>query len=248
MNIEVDANTIIKACQGKGLNEVPQHSLLNCCQRAPPNPPNQRLSEEQLLPCTPTICLSNKNEIFNPWVRQFCLRQPIVLIQNLVKFLDFDLSLFTTDTLVKVNPQGIIEERIQMAQNSEENWDEAYKQKVWNYFSFRHYSTIEDYALYQSKEYQKVKKKRKTPDNENNDNFDQSNLDLEEDQTMIEHKKEKIRFGTVDLSNMKKWNRQWKELRKLPSLFQIESDDNMLNYVDYNILGMNTIQLYMKVY
>lgn len=257
MNIEVDAKTIIKACKGKGLNKVPQHSLLNSCQQAPPNQPNQRLLEEHLLPSTPTMLLSNKNEVFNPWIRDFCLGQPIVLLTGLTKILNFNLSLFQTKTIVKADPDGIIEVRMQMPQTNDENWNQAYNQKVWDYYSYRDYSSISEYALYQNKEYLKSIKKERNIENNENSNFDQSNL--KEDQKMIkkgskenqkiERRKKKIRFGTnVDLSNVKKWKSQLKELKKLPPLFQVESDDNMLNYVGYKILGMNTIQLYMAVY
>ncbi|GAB1864581.1 Histone demethylase UTX [Camponotus japonicus] len=256
LNIEVDAKTIIKACKGKGLNKVPQHSLLNSCQQAPPNQPNQRLLEEHLLPYTPTMLLSDKNEVFNPWIRDFCLGQPIVLLTGLTKIINFNLSLFQTKTIVKADPDGIIEVRMQMPQTNDENWNQAYNQKVWDYYSYRDYSSISEYALYQNKEYLKSIKKERNIENNENSNFDQSNL--KENQKMIkkgskenqkiERRKKKIRFGTnVDLSNVKKWKSQLEELKKLPPLFQVESDDNMLNYVGYKILGMNTIQLYMAV-
>lgn len=203
---------------------------------------------------------TSKNEVFNPdWIRDFCLGYPIVLISGLTEILNFNLSLFQTKTIVKTDPDGIIEVRMQMLQPNYENWNEAHNQKVWDYYSHREYSSISEYAHYQNKEYLKSKKETKNKQNiedKESSNFDQSNL--KEDQKMkkgskenqkIERKK-KIRFGTnVDLSNMKKWKPQLEELKKLPPLFQVaESDDNMLDYVGYKILGMNTIQLYMAVY
>jgi len=57
-----------------------------------------------------------------------------------------------------------------------------------------------------------------------------------------------IKFGTnVDLSDEKKWGAQVAELHKLPPFCRVTSSTNMLSYMGHQILGMNTIQLYMKV-
>ncbi|KAK2828731.1 hypothetical protein Q5P01_019765 [Channa striata] len=57
-----------------------------------------------------------------------------------------------------------------------------------------------------------------------------------------------IKFGTnIDLSDPKRWKPQLQELLKLPAFMRVESGNNMLSHVGYTILGMNTVQLYMKV-
>ena len=57
-----------------------------------------------------------------------------------------------------------------------------------------------------------------------------------------------IKFGTnVDLSDEKKWRAQLQELMKLPAFARVVSASNMLSHVGHVILGMNTVQLYMKV-
>lgn len=56
------------------------------------------------------------------------------------------------------------------------------------------------------------------------------------------------RFGTnVDLSDERKWRPQLQELQKLPAFSRVVSAANMLSHVGHVILGMNTVQLYMKV-
>lgn len=56
------------------------------------------------------------------------------------------------------------------------------------------------------------------------------------------------RFGTnVDLSDDRKWRVQLNELQKLPPFARVVSASNMLSHVGHMILGMNTVQLYMKV-
>ncbi|KAF3841358.1 hypothetical protein F7725_007220 [Dissostichus mawsoni] len=57
-----------------------------------------------------------------------------------------------------------------------------------------------------------------------------------------------IKFGTnIDLSDPKRWKPQLQELLKLPAFMRVESSHNMLSHVGSTILGMNTVQLYMKV-
>ena len=57
-----------------------------------------------------------------------------------------------------------------------------------------------------------------------------------------------VTFGTnVDLSDSKKWKPQLDELDKLPMFARVVSASNMLSHVGHPILGMNTVQLYMKV-
>ncbi|XP_015226814.1 PREDICTED: uncharacterized protein LOC107082570 isoform X2 [Cyprinodon variegatus] len=57
-----------------------------------------------------------------------------------------------------------------------------------------------------------------------------------------------IKFGTnIDLSDPKRWKPQLQELLKLPAFMRVESSNNMLSLVGHTILGMNSVQLYMKV-
>lgn len=57
-----------------------------------------------------------------------------------------------------------------------------------------------------------------------------------------------IRFGTnCDLSDEQKWLPQLQELIKLPTFVKVVSASNSLSHVGHTILGMNTVQLYMKV-
>ena len=57
-----------------------------------------------------------------------------------------------------------------------------------------------------------------------------------------------IKFGTnCDLSDERKWGAQIKELMKLPAWMRVVSAGNMLSHIGHQILGMNTIQLYLKV-
>lgn len=57
-----------------------------------------------------------------------------------------------------------------------------------------------------------------------------------------------IKFGTnLDLSDENKWPLQLNELKKLPAFMRVVSPGNLLSHVGYTVLGMNSVQLYMKV-
>lgn len=53
-------------------------------------------------------------------------------------------------------------------------------------------------------------------------------------------------FSLVALSR-RRWKPQLQELLKLPAFMRVTSTGNMLSHVGHTILGMNTVQLYMKV-
>lgn len=66
-------------------------------------------------------------------------------------------------------------------------------------------------------------------------------------------RRQKVPFKTIkcginiDLSDNKKWKLQLHELTKLPAFVRVVSAGNLLSHVGYTILGMNSVQLCMKV-
>lgn len=235
LNIEADAETIIKTCKGKGVENAPKSSLLNVS-KTPPVPPNELMTRSKLLPAPPRIGLV-KNDASSPSVPEFCLKYPIVLVTGVDTALDFNMDLFTTKTIMAMNPTDKIELRIQMQpKKSEENWDKTGKNQVWECYSRRDYSTIRDYGYYQI---EKLKKEEQKKEISNKDQLSLEEVD----------KIEELRFATnLDLSDEKKWKPQLDELKKLPPFFQVNGLNDMLHYMNHKILGMNTVQLYMKVY
>ena len=70
---------------------------------------------------------------------------------------------------------------------------------------------------------------------------------IDENENIITMNKQ-IKFGTnVDLSSKEVFSQQLAEIDKLPWWLRLVDSKNPLSQVGYNILGMNTIQLYMKV-
>lgn len=261
LSIDMDAKMILEACRGQGLTGVPNCSILSdrSPPPAPPDPPSQRLTKEQLLPPTPSVFLENKKDAFSPQLQEFCLKHPIAVIRGLAAALKLDLGLFSTKTLVEANPDHGIEVRTQMQQPSDENWDSQLNKKVWNCISHRSHTTIAKYAQYQANSFQEsLKEEREKAQGVHASNLSDSDSKDSTGQTVKRKKNafglagrpgaKMLRFGTnVDLSDERKWKAQLQELMKLPAFARVISAGNMLSHVGHVILGMNTVQLYMKV-
>ncbi|XP_066930632.1 histone demethylase UTY-like isoform X1 [Clytia hemisphaerica] len=232
-----------KICLLLNENEVPS---------LPPRPPQVPVT--QLYPPTPSITVQDRREAMSPALRNFCYdkRNPVTVVKGLCKALKLDLSLFTTRRLVEQNPDHSIEIRHQRQQRTDENLDEEGKITVWRCRSSKSKMTIAKYAQYQASTYQDS---LQSEDSEAEREKKEKEKKLEEQGLPKKKKKFKmIKFGTnVDLSDTKKWKSQLAELTKLP-LFckivfpqQVVCGSNMLCHVGHNILGMNTVQLYMKI-
>lgn len=195
------------------------------------------LSTSELRPPTPSVYVRSKEDAYSPQLFELCLQKPIVLVRNLAPVCDIDLSLYSTKTLVQAHPSHPVEIRTQMEQTADENWDPTMKEQVWYCSSSRSHTTIAKYAEYQASSLQEARSNMKEGKTVN-PSFDfrgQPNRRM-------------IKFGTnCDLSDNKKWGPQLKELFKLPAWARVVSAGNMLNHVGHQILGMNTVQLYMKV-
>ena len=234
--INMTASEIKENCKGRGY--LARGMSMSCDNQQPPRPPERprvRLSKEQLLPPTPSVLLENKKLAFSPQLQEFCLKHPIAVVRGMASALKLDLGLFSTKTLVEANPEHSIEVRTQTFQEADKNLDTLTQMPVWPCASHRSHTTIVKYAHYQGSSFQESLK-------EEQDRVASGKMD--------EKKKigKTIKFGTnVDLSDEKKWRPQLQELTKLPAFARVVSAGNMLSHVGHPILGMNTVQLYMKV-
>ncbi|KAL9923748.1 lysine-specific demethylase 6A isoform X1 [Glossina fuscipes] len=253
-SIRMDSKEIMAAVKNLPLNEPPPPcSILNinAPAPAPPDCPPQRLTREQLLPPTPSVHLENKKHAFSPQLQEFCLKHPIAVVRGLAGALKLDLGLFSTKTLVEANPDHSVEVRTQVHQSPDENWDTIQAKRVWACISHRSHTTIAKYAQYQASSFQEsIKEEREKgiqmSDSDSKDSL--SNASLSGKRKKNKGGNKMLRFGTnVDLSDERKWRPQLAELQKLPAFARVISAANMLSHVGHVILGMNTVQLYMKV-
>uniref|UniRef100_A0A3B5AQ50 [histone H3]-trimethyl-L-lysine(27) demethylase n=1 Tax=Stegastes partitus TaxID=144197 RepID=A0A3B5AQ50_9TELE len=229
ISIYPSSTDVLKACRNLGKNGLSNSSILldKCPPPRLPPPPSPALPKDKLNPPTPSIYLENKRDAFFPPLHQFCTNpsNPVTVIRGLAGALKLDLGLFSTKTLVEANPEHLVEVWTQLSQPADENWDPAGTKKMWRCESARAHTTIAKYAQYQAASFQEslAARKRRGP---------------------LKH----IKFGTnIDVSDERKWKQQLQELSKLPAFARVVSAGNLLSHVGHTILGMNTVQLYMKV-
>ncbi|XP_059617836.1 histone demethylase UTY isoform X2 [Phlebotomus argentipes] len=256
-SIEMDSKQIMEMCKSIDSKQPPPPCCILAPDTPPPSPPDcppQRLSREQLQPPTPSVHLENKKHAFSPQLQEFCLKHPIAVIRGMAAALKLDLGLFSTKTLVEANPDHSVEVRTQMHQSSDENWDIGQAKRVWACISHRSHTTIAKYAQYQASSFQDSLKDERDKtagihnfsDSDSKDSV--SNNGTNGKKKKLKNNSKTLRFGTnVDLSDERKWKPQLQELQKLPAFARVVSAANMLSHVGHVILGMNTVQLYMKV-
>ncbi|KAK4805138.1 hypothetical protein QYF61_022573 [Mycteria americana] len=157
-----------------------------------------------------------------------------------------DLGLFSTKTLVEASGEHAVEVRTQVQQPSDQNWDLSGTRQVWPCASSRSHTTIAKYAQYQASSFQESLQEDKDSEDEEAEEPDSTTETPPSTPDQKSH--QIIKFGTnIDLSDAKRWKPQLQELLKLPAFMRVSSTGNMLSHVGHTILGMNTVQLYMKV-
>uniref|UniRef100_A0A8C9GPA6 [histone H3]-trimethyl-L-lysine(27) demethylase n=1 Tax=Piliocolobus tephrosceles TaxID=591936 RepID=A0A8C9GPA6_9PRIM len=218
---------VLKAFRNLGKNGLSNSCILldRCPPPRPPTSPYPPLPKDKLNPPTPSIYLENKRDAFFPPLHQFCTnpKNPVTVIRGLAGALKLDLGLFSTKTLVEANNEHMVEVRTQLLQPADENWDPTGTKKIWHCESNRSHTTIAKYAQYQASSFQESLR--------------------EENEKRTQHKDHSDNEST----SSEKWKLQLHELTKLPAFVRVVSAGNLLSHVGHTILGMNTVQLYMKV-
>ncbi|XP_077436663.1 lysine-specific demethylase 6A isoform X2 [Vanacampus margaritifer] len=246
VSIYPSSSEVLKACRNLGKNGLSTSSIIldKCPPPRPPSTPLPPLPKDKLNPPTPSIYLENKRDAFYPPLHQFCTNpaNPVTVIRGLAGALKLDLGLFSTKTLVEANPDHLVEVRTQLAQPTDENWDLSGSRKMWRCESSRSHTTIIKYAQYQASSFQESL--REENEKKKEIEAEAASSDSRRRKCPFKH----IKFGTnIDLSDEKKWKQQLQELTKLPAFARVVSAGNLLSHVGHTILGMNTVQLYMKV-
>uniref|UniRef100_A0AAY4DG15 [histone H3]-trimethyl-L-lysine(27) demethylase n=1 Tax=Denticeps clupeoides TaxID=299321 RepID=A0AAY4DG15_9TELE len=236
VSIYPSSNEVLKACRNLGKNGLLGNRILleKCPPPRLPMAPYPPLPKDKLNPPTPSIYLENKRDAFFPPLHQFCTNpgNPVSVIRGLAGALKLDLGLFSTKTLVEANPDHLVEVRTQLAQPTDENWDPMGTRKMWRCESSRSHTTIAKYAQYQASSFQESLRE----ENEKRGQKDHSDTESSSADNW---------FRGVLHTTL--WKLQLAELSKLPAFARVVSAGNLLSHVGHTILGMNTVQLYMKV-
>ncbi|XP_023256410.1 lysine-specific demethylase 6B-like [Seriola lalandi dorsalis] len=263
ISIKNTASEIIRSCKGARVKGKFRESyLLPAFSVKPIMTSEEPIPREKLNPPTPSIYLESKRDAFSPVLLQFCTdpKNPVTVIRGLAGSLRLNLGLFSTKSLVEANAEQAVEVRTQVQQPADENWDPSGTGQTWPCESSRSHTTIAKYAQYQASSFQESLQEEKGSDEEEDEDdekekkpsncSDNPSKESSKESTSGEQKPvgKIIKFGTnIDLSDPKRWKPQLQELQKLPAFMRVASSGNMLSHVGHTILGMNTVQLYMKV-
>ncbi|XP_053561256.1 lysine-specific demethylase 6A [Bombina bombina] len=252
VSIYPSSTEVLKACRNLGKNGLSNSSIIldKCPPPRPPPPPYPPLPTDKLNPPTPSIYLENKRDAFFPPLHQFCTNpnNPVTVIRGLAGALKLDLGLFSTKTLVEANNEHMVEVRTQLFQPADENWDPTGTKKIWRCESSRSHTTIAKYAQYQAASFQESLREENEKKSHHKDHSDSESTSSDNSGRRRKGPFKTIKFGTnIDLSDEKKWKLQLHELTKLPAFARVVSAGNLLSHIGHTILGMNTVQLYMKV-
>lgn len=249
LTISHSAAEVVRASKQARLPGPFRESYLSPAQSVKPRIDSQeKLPRDKLSPPTPSIYLESKRDAFSPVLLQFCTdpKNPITVIRGLAGSLRLNLGLFSTKTLVEASGEHAVEVRTQVQQPSDENWDLSGTRQVWPCESSRSHTTIAKYAQYQASSFQESLQEDKDSEDEEAEEPDSTTETPPSNPDQKSH--QIIKFGTnIDLSDAKRWKPQLQELLKLPAFMRVSSTGNMLSHVGHTILGMNTVQLYMKV-
>uniref|UniRef100_A0A669DUG6 Lysine-specific demethylase 6B n=1 Tax=Oreochromis niloticus TaxID=8128 RepID=A0A669DUG6_ORENI len=241
ISITNTAADVIGACRGASVKGKFKESYLPPAFSVKPNIAAETpIPRDKLNPPTPSIYLESKRDAFSPVLLQFCTdpKNAVTVIRGLAGSLRLNLGLFSTKSLVEANSDHAVEVRTQVQQPADENWDPSGATQTWPCESSRSHTTIAKYAQYQASTFQESLEVAK------HIHVRLVSLPSSEQKPVGKI----IKFGTnIDLSDPKRWKPQLQELLKLPAFMRVESSNNMLSHVGHTILGMNTVQLYMKV-
>ncbi|XP_076875540.1 lysine (K)-specific demethylase 6B, b isoform X2 [Brachyhypopomus gauderio] len=258
ISIKNSAAEIIKACKGaKVEGKFRESYLLPALSVKPVLSVASATPRDKLNPPTPSIYLESKRDAFSPVLLQFCTdpKNPVTVIRGLAGSLRLNLGLFSTKSLVEANSEHAVEVRTQVQQPADENWNPAGSAQTWPCESSRSHTTIAKYAQYQASSFQEsLQEEKDSEDEDDGEKKEETKPETLSTPPSTPSSSEQkptgkiIKFGTnIDLSDPKRWKSQLQELLKLPAFMRVSSSDNMLSHVGHTILGMNTVQLYMKV-
>ncbi|CAJ0583638.1 unnamed protein product, partial [Mesorhabditis spiculigera] len=192
---------------------------------------------------TPLINVESRAEAQLTALQQY-LQAPkccVANVRGLTSVLRMDLSLFSTKTLTEMIPEETIEVRTQYRMDGDRNVNQA-GLPTWEFYSAPGNSKVIDYAQYQAQTFKHCLKEEEEKLRKSGAKYGQQDNGKKASQNP------QIKFGTnIDLSEPKKYPRQIKELQKLPAFCRPGGASDMLSHLGFEIMGMNTVQMYMKV-
>lgn len=151
----MSAEQVLLACKNSTKLKKIDINLLSDDIKPPspyPKPPTYPpLSTSKLFPVPPNVFLDSKKELTTKHIQEICQSNPISIVRNIASVLKLDLGLFSTKTLVEINPDQQIDIVSHLYMNNEEGTKMESDQTNSPWACERHLSssTISRYASYQ---------------------------------------------------------------------------------------------------
>lgn len=211
----------------------------------------ERNEKHPLIMKTPILTIDNRKEALSIELQRYLDSSTIACIRGLTSCLRLDLSLFSTKAVVEIDGGQEIEVRTQYHLPPETNCDHA-SVKTWVCISEPSCTSIVKYAQYQQETFKhtlksEAEKIRKHGGGGRGPSPKRQKLSVKRPVSPPKDLKS-IKFGTnIDLSDDAKWGKQISELSKLPAFCRLIAGSNMLSHLGHQVLGMNTVQLDMRV-
>uniref|UniRef100_A0A8R1DX49 JmjC domain-containing protein n=2 Tax=Caenorhabditis japonica TaxID=281687 RepID=A0A8R1DX49_CAEJA len=263
VSLDISAQEIIqmgaKRCQGS--TYIPVFEEYAKLPEPPAGPEKPAATEEEikvafernerhpLVMKTSILTVDSRKEAHCVELQRYLDASTISCIRGLTGCLRLDLSLFSTKQVVETAGNQEVEVRTQYHLPPETNCNHASEQ-VWKCISEQTFTTIDRYAQYQSESFKhtlklEVEKMRKSTAQRGPS---PKRMKFYKRSASPPKVLKNIKFGTkIDLSDDTKWKAQINELSKLPAFCRLIAGSNMLSHLGHQVIGMNTIQLDMKV-
>ncbi|KAF1748806.1 hypothetical protein GCK72_025273 [Caenorhabditis remanei] len=209
----------------------------------------------------PVLEVENKEQVLSPEFEKTATKAPVTVISGVFKVLDIDTNLFSREEIAKVVPEEEIKVLYQVPQAADQN--KSYKgEDTWTVPIVDDEEVLmKDFESGMKADYKHAKEIYDAVlDSENTEEAERKLKEFAATMPKIHlppkngyYNKQKldrtlpwIRFGSnIDLLQ-EHYSAQFESLKKLPEFLRPTGRNNMLNLLAVKVLGVNTVQLYVK--
>ncbi|CAO4386632.1 unnamed protein product [Caenorhabditis nigoni] len=200
---------------------------------------------------TPILTVDNRKEASSMELQRYLDNSTVACVRGLTGCLRLDLSMFSTRSVMEIDPNQEIEVRTQYHFAPETNCNHARKE-TWKCISDKSYTTLARYGQYQAESFRHTLRVEAEKIRRHGGNGGRGpspkRMKLNRRAPSPPKELKKIKFGTnIDLSDEVKYGKHFSELSKLPAFCRLIAGSNLLSHLGHQIHGVNTVQLNMGV-
>uniref|UniRef100_A0A8R1HHI2 JmjC domain-containing protein n=1 Tax=Caenorhabditis japonica TaxID=281687 RepID=A0A8R1HHI2_CAEJA len=201
----------------------------------------------------PVITLNNKEELESNDLKRILNSASITVVKNVCKAADIDTDIFQLDALVEMVPDLMMDCLYQNPQSADGNYNTEGTEQ-WKTSSWRYKKELSWFQAYMKKRFAKCEdsfaKMLNSCDYEKTEKMIMEEMLKEQGEILEAELDEDMPwsiFGTnIDMQDREAFAIQHANLDKLPEWLRPEFDGNLLNLIGEDVLGINTVQIYVK--